>query len=381
MTSPSRGQTPVSTEQSRPVASRRVDRPLRAAVIGAGAISLEHLPFLRDSDRAELVGICDLSPVSARIAARRFDAAAGYTDVAEMLAAAEPDIVHVLTPPHTHGSLVKACLDAGAHVLCEKPMSPTGAEARELLDLAAARGLHLMENHNYRFNDEILAIRRLIDDGSLGTVAEVDVRMALPIRGEGSRFADENQPNAIHQMPAGVIHDFITHFSYLLNTLSGNPEWSSISAHWNNHGGGDLFTFDDLDALLVGEAAGAPVHGRLRFSCRTSPDLFSVTVRGSEGQAATDLFHPHLEVLGPRPGGPQLTPIVNHLVNGTRLAGAGLRNFGQKLLQHGPYHGLTRLLEETYAALQVGAPPPVTPDQIQRAADLVDAMLSTEARR
>lgn len=381
MTSPSREQNRISDEQDAPLAGRPSGRSLRAAVIGAGAISLEHLPFLRDSERAELVAICDLSPVSARVAARRFDAADGYTDVADMLVSSSPDIVHVLTPPRTHGALVRQCLDAGAHVFCEKPMSPTATETSELLSLAAERGLHLIENHNYRFNDEILAVRRLIERGDLGTIAEVEVRMALPIRGEDSRFADENHPNPIHQMPAGVIHDFITHFAYLMDTLSGAPEWGPMSAHWNNHGGGDLFTFDDLDAILIGQAASGPVHGRLRFSCRTSPDLFSVTVRGSAGQATTDLFHPYLEVLGPRPGGPQLTPIVNHLVNGTSLIGAGLRNFGQKLLQHGPYHGLARLLDETYAALQEGRDLPVTPVHIQRAADLVDALLSEGARR
>jgi predicted dehydrogenase len=381
MTSPPGEQTRNFDEQAHPVAGRLPGRPVRAAVIGAGAISLEHLPFLRDSDRAELVAICDLSPVSARIAARRFEAPAGYVDVAEMLASSSPEIVHVLTPPHTHGVLVRQCLDAGAHVFCEKPMSPTGTETSELLALAAQRDLHLIENHNYRFNDEILSVRRLIDDGDLGEVSEVEIRMALPIRGEGSRFADENNPNPIHRMPAGVIHDFITHFAYLLDTLSGEPEWGAVSAHWNNHGGGDLFTFDDLDAILVGEARHGSVHGRLRFSCRTSPDLFSVTVRGSDGQVATDLFHPHLEVLSRRPGGPQLTPIVNHLVNGASLVGAGLRNFGQKLLQHGPYHGLSRLLDETYAALQEGRELPVTPFQIQRASDLVDALLSEEARR
>lgn len=368
-------------EQHRPPANRTAGRALRAAVIGAGAISLEHLPFLRDSDRAELVGICDLSPVSARVAARRYDAEAGYTDLDEMLTTASPDIVHVLTPPHTHGALVRQCLDAGAHVFCEKPMAPTASETSELLALATQRGLHLVENHNYRFNDEILAVRRLLDRGDLGSVAEVSIRMALPIRGEDSRFADENIPNPIHRMPAGVIHDFITHFAYLLDTLAGEPEWGPISAHWNNHGGGDLFTFDDLDAILIGQGEAGPVHGHLRFSARTSPDLFSVGVRGSGGQAATDLFHPHLEVLGPRPGGPQLTPIVNHLVNGTKLAGAGLRNFGQKLLQYGPYHGLTRLLDETYAAIQADLEPPVTPTQIQRAADLVDSLLAPEARR
>lgn len=368
-------------EQHRPPANRSTARALRAAVIGAGAISLEHLPFLRDSDRAELVGICDLSPVSARVAARRYDAQSGYTDVDEMLRSSSPDIVHVLTPPHTHGALVRQCLEAGTHVFCEKPMSPTANETNDLLAMAAERGRYLVENHNYRFNDEILAVRRLIDRGALGSVAEVSIRMALPIRGEESRFADENNPNPIHRMPAGVIHDFITHFAYLLDTLGGEPQWDSISAHWSNHGGGDLFTVDDLDAILIGQAEAGPIHGHLRFAARTSPDMFSVTVRGSGGQAATDLFHPHLEVLGPRPGGPQLTPIVNHLINGTKLAGAGLRNFGQKLLQHGPYHGLTRLLDETYAAIQSGVEPPVTATQIRRAAEIVDGLLAPESRR
>lgn len=349
--------------------------PLRSAVIGAGAISLEHLPYLQRSERSDLVGICDLSPVSAKIAARRFEAAEGFTDVDQMLAVARPDIVHVLTPPQTHRALAQRCLEGGVHVLCEKPMVPTGAEARELLAVAERNGVHLIENHNYRFNDEILAVRRLIADGEIGEVQEVDIRMALPIRAEGSRFADENQRNPIHDMPAGVIHDFVTHFAYLMNALSDGATWERITAAWSNHGGGDLFQYDDLDALVIGSNQRGPVHGRLRFSCRTSPDLFSVVVRGTEGQASTDLFHPFLEVVGPRPGGPQLTPIVNHIVNGTKLATAGFRNFGQKLLQHGPYHGLERLLDEIYAALQVGAPPPVTPADIIGAADLIDALL------
>lgn len=372
MTSSSGGRAHVPHEQG---------APLRAAVIGAGAISLQHLPYLQTSERVDLVGICDLSPVSARVAARRFDAAAGYTDVGEMLADASPHIVHVLTPAHTHASIVELCLDAGVHVLCEKPMLPTGAETASMLTKAADRGLHLIENHNYRFNDEIIAVRDLIDTGRLGHVGEVEIRMALPIREEGSRFADENRPHPIHSMPAGVIHDFATHFAYLLDQLGGRPSWTDVSAHWSNHGGGELFRFDDLDALLIGETDAGPVHGRLRFSCRTSPDLFSVTVRGSEGQASTDLFHPHLDVLEARPGGPQLTPIVNHVINGTKLATAGLRNFGNKLLQHGPYHGLVRLLDETYAALQAHEPPPVSPADIQAAADLIDTMLAPEARR
>ncbi len=354
--------------------------PLRAAVIGAGAISLEHLPFLQQSERANLVGICDLSPVSARIAARRFDAEAGYTDLAHMLRQALPQVVHVLTPPHTHGPLVRLCLEAGAHVVCEKPMAATADEAQELLTVAATNKVHLVENHNYRFNDEVVALKALIEQGRIGDVCEVDIRMALQIRGEGSRFADLSNIHPIHAMPAGVLHDFVTHFAYLLNELSGGADWQRVSAAWSNHGGGELFKFDDLDATLIGPNGAGQVHGRIRFSCRTSPDVFSVTVRGTEGQASTDIFHPFLEVLGPRPGGEQLTPIVNHIVNGTRLAGAGFRNFGQKLLQHGPYHGLSRFLDSTYEALQADQPPPVTPQHIMAAASLVDRLLDQEAR-
>ncbi len=362
-------------------------RPLRAAVIGAGAISLQHLPFLQRSEWADLVGICDLSPVSAEIAARKFGAAGHYTDVAAMLEQASPDIVHVLTPPQSHGPLVSMALSAGAHVICEKPMSPTAEEAEKLLAEANAAGRHLIENHNYRFNDEVIALQQVIADGRIGPVREVDIRMSLPIRDEGSRFADANVVNAIHSMPAGVLHDFITHLSYLMLDLAGVRHFERVMAAMSNHGGGDLFTYDDLDAVLIShedvdgpETDSVPVHGRMRFSCRTSPDLFSIVVRGEDVQAATDIFHPFLDVVVARPGGEQLTPIVNHIVNGTSLARSGFRNFGRKLLQHTPYHGLERFLDQTYAAIATDRTPPVSADDVLDAARLVDQIVTAGGR-
>ena len=354
--------------------------PLSAAVIGAGAISLQHLPFLASSDRTRLVGVCDLSPVAARTAGRRHGGAAAFTDPAAMLAELEPEVVHVLTPPHTHGPLVRLALDAGAHVICEKPLGADRTETADLLAAADAAGRRLVENHNYLFNDEILDVAGRIDRGDIGTVTEIDIRLALGLRADGSRFADASSPHPIHGMPAGVIHDFITHFAYLLDQLAGRPQWDRVHAFWSNHGGGDLFSVDDLDATLIGVDAqrgetGA-VHGRLRFSCRTLPETFSIVVRGSDGELATDLFHPFVSAVVPRPGGPQLTPIVNHIVNGLGLAGHGARNFGRKLLQHGPYHGLDRFLDLTYAALQAGEEPPVTTADIMAASELIDRIVA-----
>src|ERR1019366_148104 len=99
--------------------------PLRAAVIGTGKVSEEHLRFLTADARVALAAVCDLSPSLARYAAQRFGAQRAFTNSTEMFAEARPDVVHVLTPPNTHAKLVREALNAGSHVIVEKPVAPT----------------------------------------------------------------------------------------------------------------------------------------------------------------------------------------------------------------------------------------------------------------
>jgi hypothetical protein len=127
--------------------------------------------------------------------------------------------------------------------------------------------------------------------------------------------------------------------------------------------------------VIAGES-----HARIRFSCRTGPDTFAITVRGSEGWASTDLFQPHLTQVRPRLGGDQLSPIVNHVVNGVQLARSGAANLRDKLLQRTAYEGLHALLEQTYDALRDGHTPPVSPADVDAASRLVDALLAEENR-
>ena len=364
-----------------------MSRPLRAAVVGTGVISKEHLAFLANKTKrthtgpheVELAAVCDLSRAAADYHASRYGAGRAYTDVAAMLAAEEPDVVHVLTPPSSHGPLSILALESGAHVLCEKPITATSTELRELLTVAEANDRHLMESQNYRFNDEIIAIADAIADGKLGAIREVEIRVALDVTSSDGRFADENMVNPIHQMPAGVIHDFTTHFTYLLLQLSQNASFDTVAALWLNQSGNPLFRFDNLDAILAGTNAEGPVHGRLRFDSDTAPDTFAITVRGTEGYIETDLFQPYLRLVVPRVG-TQLSPIANHLVNGVSLAGSAIKNFGSKLLQTSPYHGLHRMLDVTYARLLAGDEPPITPGDMLTASSLVDQLLSADAR-
>lgn len=352
---------------------------LKSAVIGTGVISKQHLSFLQASQKANIVGVCDLSPAAVNYAVDTFQAAAAYTDYAQMLEEAKPDVVHILTPPATHLPIATDCLRAGAHVICEKPVAPSFNEFKDLWQISRECDRFLIEDHNYRFNSPVRAIQELVDDGTLGKIQEVEIRMALDLR-SGGRYADENMPSPIHKMPAGVIHDFITHLSYLL--LSFLPEVDSgdgferVSAAWSNHGGGDLFKYDDLDALVIGGQA----HGRIRFSSYTSPDCFSITVRGDRGYAETDLFQPYLRCVMPRSGGKQLSPLVNHFANGWELMSASARNFRNKIMQKTPYEGLHYLLGQTYDALSEGQAPPISYDDMARTSRLVEALLAQENR-
>jgi predicted dehydrogenase len=346
---------------------------LKSAVIGTGAISKEHLSFLEKSSYAHLVGVCDLSYAAARYAAQRFHADAQYIDYRKMLAEAKPDVVHILTPPQTHLQIATDCLEAGAHVICEKPITPTYDEFKELWSIAQANNRHLIEDHNYRFNEPVLEIERLIKQGLLGEVQEVEVRMALDVR-SGGPFADKNLPHPIHRLPAGVIHDLITHLCYL--TLRFLPSFDRVAAAWNNHGGDDLFKYDDLDALVFSGS----VHARIRFSCYTQPDCFAIIVRGTKGYAETDLFQPYLRCVMPRAGGKQLSPLINHFMGGRELMGASIRNFRRKIMQQTPYEGLHHLLNKTYEALVNGEQPPISFEDMAQTSRLVDALLMENNR-
>jgi predicted dehydrogenase len=342
----------------------------RVGVVGAGGIAPEHLRVLSARPDVLLVGIADRSPATARWAAEQWDAQGWVTDHTALLAQGI-DVLHVLTPPESHAAIARDALEAGAHVLVEKPLVPTRTELTALHEVAERTGHWLLEDHNYRWNDGVQWLLGLVADGALGEVRDVEVAMALPIRAGGA-FADHHLPSPAHRLPAGVLHDFLPHLAYLaLLFAPGAQEASRLAAVWSNLGGEDgLWRADDLDALVVH----GPVHVRLRFSSHTSPDRFAVTVRGTGGDATVDLFQPYERSRLARPVGAQLTPLVNQASNGLRLVRQTGRNFRDKIAQHTPYHGMHTFLGLVYDALRDGAPPPLSFAEIDACALLVDRL-------
>jgi predicted dehydrogenase len=358
------------------VSTIKPTKKLRVGVVGTGKISAEHLKFLCADPRIEVGGACDLSMSLAKYATDYFRAGVPHTDYKQMLASDKFDVVHVCTPPHTHGRIVTDCIDAGAHVIVEKPVALTNTEFRALWNHAQSHGRLILEDHNYRFNWPIRAIEELLAAGELGEVREVDVRMALAIRNPGGRYADESLPHPSHKLPAGVIHEFITHLCYLALRFMPPIDIGRVRAAWSKHGDEGIFKYDDLDALVIG----GPAHARIRFTSHSAPDGFAVTVRGTKGAAFTDLFYPHLRVDIRRKGGEQLSPLVNQLVNGVHLMRRSVGGFVDKVLQRTAYEGLHLFLKQTYDAIELNTTPPVTFEDMDSASRLVDALLDQANR-
>jgi predicted dehydrogenase len=157
---------------------------IRIAVSGAGAIAERaHLPALMSVAGAEIVAIQSRTVEKAdRVAAALWPRAElrpkTYSDFDAMLARERPDAVCVLTPNHLHCEFTIKALDSGAHVLVEKPMAPTAAAARKMVDAAARAGRVLMVAMQRRFGGLEHAIKDAVSSGAIGKPHFIRARLS-----------------------------------------------------------------------------------------------------------------------------------------------------------------------------------------------------------
>lgn len=344
---------------------------MKAVLIGAGAIAREHLGALQAVPGVEVAGVCDLSPVMAEATAEQFHVARWYTDHRKMLAELEPELVHVTTPPSSHVRLATDALEAGAHVLVEKPLTHALAEVETLLELAARRGRFLVEDHNYLFNGPVARLTEMCASGELGEVVHVNVVFHLAILGAGSRYVDPNVPHPCAKGPGGAIADFVTHLAYLGVAFAGPSRKTAV--HWRKRAPSPLVA-DELRVLMEGERASA----LLEFSSHAQPDGFWLEVHGTKLRARAGLFEPLLAVERVRSGARPLMPVKNGITAGLSTARAGLAGLTRKLAGRPmSYEGLYELVRRTVVAARTGQRPPVAPDSIRAVNRLVDEILRT----
>jgi predicted dehydrogenase len=144
-----------------------MSRTLRVGVIGTGFGSLVQIPAFRAHPRAEVVAVASGQPGKARAVAERFGIRHAFDDYAALVAA-DLDLVSITAPPHLHLAMTRAALGARRHLLCEKPMALSAAEAETMTREAEAAGVTHVIDHELRLNPNRRKVRGLIADGFVG---------------------------------------------------------------------------------------------------------------------------------------------------------------------------------------------------------------------
>ena len=146
--------------------------PVGVALLGFGAIGAEHAAGVSQTPGLELVGVCDSNP--ARLATLRDASPAVTTSADELLGDTASDLVVVSTPPDSHALWALRALDAGKHVVVEKPMALTVEECDAILQAAADRDLTAVVYQNRRFDPDYRVLTQLRDSGALGEILHLE---------------------------------------------------------------------------------------------------------------------------------------------------------------------------------------------------------------
>lgn len=347
---------------------------MKGVLIGCGAIAREHLAALEGLDDVHVPAVCDLSPARAEATAERFGIERWYTDYRKMLAEHSPDLVHVTTPPSSHFQIARDCLSMGLNVLCEKPITVDYAEFATLKGIAKDHNCFLIENQNLRYHSSIKRIVSLLKSEAFGQILDVEIAFALNLVGAGSPYIDRNAAHFGMGLRGGVIGDFLPHIAYLAYIFTGPI--SDMRTIWMKRGEHAL-SADEFRGFIKGERADAHVS----FSATSQVPGYWIKLCGSRTVVEANLLEPpRLTIRRFRAGEPALGSLVDGMAEARDILRGTFAAFSRKLGGTSSYDGLPEMIGRVYRALERDEPQPVSLEEIDAVARLVDQFTRPDLR-
>lgn len=343
-------------------------KTLRYAFIGAGGIAGAHMRYLQDMDDVEMVAMADISKAGMEAKAEQFGIDGIYTDVRKMLAEVKPDAVSVCTPngAHAEGSILAS--QAGAHVMVEKPMAMTAAEAQKMISTAKKKRRKLVIGFQYRYDPKTTFIKDAVDSGRMGKVVYGRIQ-ALRRRGipNWGVFGRKDLQGGGPLIDIGVHALEMTHFamgspkpvaaSGSTFTYLGDRK-SNVKSQWPNWDHKN-YTVEDLAIGQIRFDNGAVLSIEASFAAHIESNVWNFTVMGEKAGANWDppgLFSDD--------GGYMMNAKPDWLPSGPAADAfaAKMRNFVDHCLYDTPTlapaeHGLMvqKMLDGIYASAEKGA--------------------------
>ena len=320
---------------------------VRIGMLGYGAIGHEHSTAIARTEGLVLAAVCDPNPARLLAARELAPGIRGYADGDALLADDDVDLIIVSTPPNTHADWTLRALEAGKHVVVEKPFCITVTEADRQIAAAAERGLSLAVYQNRRWDPDYLALKKVLRSGQLGEVFHYESF----IGGYGHPC---NYWHSDEAVSGGAIYDWGSHYlDWTLDLFPQQIEWVSATTHkrvWHDVTNADHsrvlihfadgveaeFTHSDLAAALkpkfyvLGTEGGLIGDWRFeRVTARSSiGTLLEDRLAHSDAPAALRVFTPDgaggtsetLLSIPPAPGEPFHRELADQLLSGEPMS-------------------------------------------------------------
>lgn len=221
-------------------------KTIRLATVGTGYFSQFQYAAWTRIPEVEIVGLCSQDAASLSNTATPFKSASCFSDFKQMLDETQPDLVDIITPPHTHTQMVTACVERGITAICQKPFTGSYQEAAKLVEVIKTNSAQVIIHENFRFQPWYQKLKTLLDDEVLGQLYQVTYSLR-PGDGQGDEAYLERQPY-FQEMQRFLVHETAVHLIDVFRYLFG--EMNSIFADLRR-----------INPVIKGEDAGLIILG------------------------------------------------------------------------------------------------------------------------
>lgn len=320
--------------------------PVRVACFGAGWVTTHrHIPTMREHGGFDVRALVDRRLERAQTEALRLEVPrhAEARRVDELPWADELDAITCGTAPFAHHEVIHSALQAGKHVLTEKPFTMTLAEGEELVEMARARQRTLAVVHNFQFARSTREIFAWMQKGRLGRVRAV---WAIQLSNPNRRL-----PAWFDELPFGLFYDESPHLIYMVRALAGAAvEPVSVTAHPSTLG--NLNTPAQLDVQM--RAGEIPITLQMNFEAPLSE--WQVAVLGDRGMAVGDIFR-DIAVFLPNDRGHLAPNVARTSLSATWHHWLGYLRSGPGHLRRTLRYGNDEVFRRFHDAIQTGERP------------------------
>lgn len=272
---------------------------IEIAIIGTGSMASAHAEAFQALDHVVIKACCDLDEGRAQQFGDRFGISETYTDTDTLLESSGVDAVSIVTPDPTHASLALAALGKGVHVLCEKPLATSVADAKKMAAEASESGVVNMVNFSYRRSAALTAAERMISEGRLGQIMHFDayyLQSWLISKAWGDWRTDETwlwRLSSGHGS-GGVLGDVGVHILDFATHCIGDLDWLQCTLGTFNKAPGDQigpYKLDANDSAIITCSLADGGLGTMRLSRWATGHLNSVgiSVHGTDAALRINL--------------------------------------------------------------------------------------------